>query len=94
MSVKQINKIKEILEKKIQPQVIEIIDESDEHLGHVEAEHGMHLQIKLVAKIFDNLNLVQRHKMIYSALGNLPSLQIHALGIKVFTPSEYAQLNT
>ena len=35
--------------------------------------------------------LVQRHQMVYEALGDRMKAEIHALSIKAFTPAEFAE---
>jgi BolA protein len=41
-----------------------------------------------VAEIFEGRSLVQRHQLIYNALGDMMKQQIHALGINALSPSE------
>jgi BolA protein len=37
---------------------------------------------------FVGKNLVQRHRMVYDALGDLMQTDIHALSIRALTPNE------
>jgi BolA protein len=41
-----------------------------------------------VAEAFDGKTQVQRHQMVYRALGDLMRTDIHALIIKALTPNE------
>jgi stress-induced morphogen len=42
---------------------------------------GDHWQLEIKAKEFSGASLVEQHKMIYSALGDLMKEKIHALAI-------------
>lgn len=81
--------IKQKLNESIQPELIEIIDDSASHAGHAGAKSGAgHYNVTIVAEAFDGKTLVQRHQLIYQALGDLMKTDIHALGINALTPSE------
>ena len=84
--------IDKTLRKKLKAQHIEIVDESYLHRGHKAAGGGGHYAVKVVSPEFDGVNLIDRNRMVYSALdeeinGN-PKL-IHALQIKTFTPDQW-----
>jgi len=69
--------------------LIEIIDDSAAHAGHAGVKNGGgHYNVTIVADIFNDKSLVQRHQLIYQALGDLMKKEIHALGINALTPSE------
>jgi len=81
--------IKQKLHEALNPELIEIIDNSAEHAGHAGAkEGGGHYNVTIVAEIFDGKSMVQRHQLIYQALNDLLKSKIHALGINAITPSE------
>ncbi len=81
--------IKQKLNESIQPELIEIVDDSVAHAGHAGARQGGgHYNVTIVAKIFDGKSLIQRHQLIYQALSDLMKSEIHALGINALTPSE------
>ena len=42
----------------------------------------------IVSAAFENKTLVQRHQLIYAALGDMMKEEIHALGINALTPTE------
>ena len=66
-----------------------IKDQSRLHAGHEGAKDGKgHFDLKIVSDRFAGMSRVQRHRMIYDALGNLLQTDIHALRIKALTPSE------
>ncbi len=77
------------LEKRFQPTELLIKDQSHLHAGHEGARDGKgHFDVTIVSQAFDGVNRVQRHRMVYAALGNLIETDIHALRIKALTPSE------
>ncbi|MEY4768505.1 MAG: hypothetical protein RL637_1144 [Pseudomonadota bacterium] len=82
--------IKQKLIAELNPQVIEIIDNSAAHAGHAGVRSGGgHYHLTIVSETFNQLSLVQRHQKIYQALNELMKNDIHALGINALTPTEY-----
>jgi BolA protein len=82
--------IRQKLTTELNPQLIEIIDNSAAHAGHAGARKGGgHYHVTIVAEAFDGKSLVQRHQLIYAALADMMKDQIHALGINALTPSEH-----
>jgi len=83
-NLERINKIKLILEEKFKPSFIDIIDDSDAHIGHKGAESGKgHFELSIKSNYFNNMSLIQSHRAIYQALGSLMQTDIHALQIHV-----------
>jgi BolA family transcriptional regulator, general stress-responsive regulator len=81
--------IRRSLTEAFMPELLEIIDNSAAHAGHAGARSGGgHYHVTIVAKAFDGKSLVQRHQLIYQALGDLMKQEIHALGINALSPSE------
>jgi BolA protein len=77
------------LEKSFQPTELLIKDQSQLHAGHEGAKDGKgHFDVTIVSEAFAGENRVQRHRMVYDALGKLLETDIHALRIKAFAPSE------
>ena len=73
----------------LDPTFLEIIDESHKHAGHAGArDGGGHYVLNIVSAQFAGNNTVARHRMIYSALGELMKREIHALTIRALTPDE------
>lgn len=79
--------IRQALEHALNPEVLEIIDQSAAHAGHNYTSGG-HYSVTIVSEKFNELPLIKRHQLIYQALGDLMKEQIHALGINALTPSE------
>ena len=73
----------------LEPQGLELTDESGLHVGHVGArDGGGHFNLTIVSKRFAGLTPVQRHRKVYEALGPLLQREIHALAIRALTPDE------
>ena len=71
------------------PESLEVIDDSASHAGHEGAKSGGgHYEVIIVAQTFTGLGLLQRHRLIYDALGDAMGSEIHALSIKAFSPQE------
>lgn len=71
------------------PAQLDIIDESHQHAGHAGARSGAgHFKLIIVSNVFDGQGLLQRHRMVYDALGSAMQTDIHALTIKALTPEE------
>ncbi|MDD2724822.1 MAG: BolA family transcriptional regulator [Methylovulum sp.] len=81
--------IKTALTETFHPELLEILDNSAAHAGHAGARSGGgHYHVTIVADAFEGKSLVQRHQLVYKALGDLMKQQIHALGINALSPSE------
>lgn len=73
----------------LDPERLEIIDESQKHAGHAGArDGGGHFVVRIVSAQFAGKSTVARHRMIYSAMGDLMKREIHALTIQALTPDE------
>ncbi len=84
--------IKQLLTTAFKPAVLEIIDNSAAHAGHAGARSGGgHYHVTIVAEAFEGKSMVQRHQLIYNALGDMMKQQIHALGINALSPTEETQ---
>ncbi|MFN3883517.1 MAG: BolA family protein [Rhodocyclaceae bacterium] len=70
------------------PHELEIRDDSAQHVGHAGAKEGGHYAIFIVAPCFAGLSTVQRHRLVYDAIGELAAARIHALSITAKTPEE------
>lgn len=73
----------------LDPQHVDIVDESALHAGHAGARSGGgHYQLTIISAAFAGQNAVGRHRTIYQALGDLMRGRIHALSITALTPDE------
>lgn len=81
--------IRERLTAALSPRQVEIVDESHKHAGHAGARSGGgHFAVTIVADAFAGKSLLQRHRMVYDALGDAMHTEIHALSLKALTPDE------
>jgi len=84
--------IEEKLTKALNPKYLKVEDESHKHVGHAGAQDGRgHFKVEIVADIFADKSLVERHQLVYQALGDLMKTDIHALSIKAKTSNEFHQ---
>ena len=73
----------------LHPEKIEILDESAKHEGHEGAKNGGgHFFLTIVSCDLSKKSTMDRHRMIYTALGEMMKKDIHALSIKAYTPEE------
>lgn len=49
---------------------------------------GQHFQALIVSAAFAGKNRVQRHQLVYAALGDRMREEIHALSMRTLTPEE------
>ena len=50
---------------------------------------GQHFQALIVSSAFDGKSRVQRHQLVYAALGERMRAEIHALSMQTLTPAEW-----
>ncbi len=50
---------------------------------------GAHFQAVIVSTAFEGKSRVQRHQVVYGALGDRMREEIHALSMQTLTPAEY-----
>ena len=75
----------------LRPVTLEIIDESHKHVGHAGATDGRgHFRVTIVAEKFTGLPPIQRHRLVYEAVGDLMHTDIHALSINASPPTKSA----
>ncbi|MCP5442411.1 MAG: BolA family transcriptional regulator [Chromatiaceae bacterium] len=81
--------IKQRLTETFNPVQLELLDESQKHAGHAGARGGGgHFVVTIVSHAFAGKTTIQRHRMVYAALGELMKSEIHALSISARTPDE------
>ncbi|KAK7292742.1 hypothetical protein RJT34_15594 [Clitoria ternatea] len=90
-------RIREKLEKELDPVELEVEDVSYQHAGHggVRGSDGeTHFNLKVVSKEFEGKSLVKRHRLVYSLLQEELQSGLHALSIVAKTPSEVGEGNS
>jgi len=71
------------------PIELEVTDESHQHAGHAGAKDGgRHYTLRSVTAQWVGKAVMARHRMIYSALGEMMKNEIHALTIRAHAPDE------
>ena len=57
---------------------------------HLEVEgDGQHFTAVIVSPVFAGKSRIQRHQVVYAALGERMREEIHALSMKTLTPEEF-----
>ena len=49
---------------------------------------GHHFEAVIIAKEFSGKSRIQRHQLVYAALGDKMKAEVHALSMKTHTPDE------
>ncbi len=58
---------------------------------HLEVQgDGQHFEAVIVSSAFDGKSRVQRHQLVYAALGERMRAEVHALSMKTLTPAEWS----
>ena len=78
------NKIKKILENKIKKSKIFIHDMTG---------NNNHFNLLVISDTFKNLTLIEQHKIVYKALDELITKEIHALQLKTITLEQWKKEN-
>ncbi len=76
----------ERLRDTLQPDQLEVIDESWQHAGHAGANgtgFGTHFRVRIASPVFDGRSRVARHRLVYDALQDFIDGGVHALAIEV-----------
>ncbi|MCP5072756.1 MAG: BolA family transcriptional regulator [Rhodobacteraceae bacterium] len=73
------------LKEAFSPQLIEVVDESEQHRGHAGYREGgqSHFRVKIRAAHFDGLNRVAQQRAIFGVLEAEMAERIHALALDV-----------
>ena len=82
------------IEKALSPLILEVIDESAQHAGHmlhpggVEPRGETHFRIKVVAAAFAGKSRLERHRVINALADAELKAGVHALAIEAKAPGE------
>jgi BolA family transcriptional regulator, general stress-responsive regulator len=89
MNSDRVEQIRSLLQDRLQPLELSVLDESAAHAGHQGAAGGAgHFRARIVSTCFCGLTLVQRHRLVHDALAPLFASQIHALALQTICPDE------
>jgi BolA protein len=74
----------------LEPEQLELVDESAQHEGHAgwRPGGGTHWRLRIVSPRFAGKTTLARHRMVYESLGELMKHPIHALAIQARVPGE------
>jgi BolA family transcriptional regulator, general stress-responsive regulator len=76
--------IEDRLQKAFSPNHLEVIDESNKHIGHAGHQGGeRHFAVVIKADCFNDLSRINAHRQIYALFDDMMPDQIHALRIQI-----------
>ena len=78
------------LESALQPERLEVIDDSSKHAGHAGAGAGgeSHFTVKVTAEAFRGESRLVRQRRVYALLKEELAGQVHALSVQASAPGE------
>ena len=88
MTAERVSRLRAALEKELAPTQLEILDDSARHAGHAGAREGGHFRVRITSAAFRGKTSIQRHRLVFAALGGLMKTDIHALNIDARTPED------
>ena len=74
------------LRETLQPDRLEVIDESWQHAGHAGANgtgFGTHFRVRIASPVFEGRSRVARHRLVYDALQDFIDGGVHALAVEI-----------
>jgi len=85
----RILRIREALQVSLDTDDIAVRDDSHLHVGHAGAQSGLgHFHVTIRSAKFSGQSKINRHRLVYEALGDLMETDIHALSIRALAPEE------
>jgi len=72
----------------LQPESLEVQDDSHLHAGHAGAREGRHFSVRVVSPRFAGVSRLGRHRLVYDALQDVIPRGVHALAIDARAPGE------
>lgn len=89
MSEDRVARIRSCLQTAFSPQELEIVDDSHLHVGHAGAKDGKgHFSVRIVSSRFKGTTPLERHRMVFDALGGMMDTDIHALRVSAASPKD------
>lgn len=87
MNEERIARMRDKLQRQLAPTELDIDDESHLHIGHEGAKDGRgHFSVKIASPLFADANRIERHRLVFEALGDMMKTDIHALRITAKVP--------
>lgn len=85
----RVSRIEHLLAEAFSPSEMLVKDQSHLHAGHAGAKEGKgHFHVRIVSDKFAGQSRINRHRMVYDALGSFMQSDIHALQINALTPQD------
>jgi len=74
----------------LQPETLEVVDESEQHRGHGGWREGgeTHFRVHVVAQAFAGKSRVERHRLVNGLLAEELQGRVHALALSARAPGE------
>lgn len=89
MNADRVALIETRLTEAFSPTRLVIKDQSHLHEGHAGARDGLgHFEVSIEAEAFSGRRPLERHRMVFEALGTLMQTDIHALRLFAYAPGE------
>jgi len=86
---KRTDTIERLLTEAFSPTELLVKDQSHLHVGHPGAQEGKgHFDVTIVSDKFAGQSRINRHRMVYDALGSFMQSDIHALQINAVSPQD------
>ena len=73
------------LRERLSPHLLEVLDESYLHAGHIGANEtgvGTHFKVRVGSPLFTGKSRVARHRLVYDALQEFIDQGLHAVAIE------------
>ena len=81
--------IERLLTDAFTPVELLVKDQSHLHTGHAGAQEGKgHFDVRIVSDKFAGQSRIDRHRMVYDALGSFMQSDVHALRINAISPTD------
>ncbi len=83
-------RMRSVLSEVFRPSRLDIEDESARHVGHsgANAAGETHFKIVIVSDMFTSRTRVERSRMVHSALASEFAAGLHAVSLRLHSPSE------
>jgi BolA protein len=86
----RLDRIRQALEARFQPALLEITDDSARHAGHAGASPGgeTHYSVHMVSAGFTGMTRVARSRAVHEALAGEFATGLHALALRLQSPDQ------
>jgi BolA family transcriptional regulator, general stress-responsive regulator len=87
----RLERLTDRLNSALEPEHLEVMDDSHRHAGHAGAADGRgHFTVLITSPKFAGLGTLKRHRLVYEAVDDMMTTDIHALSIQALAPGEAA----